>query len=1017
MAAVSQKIPNLLGGVSQQPDPVKLPGQVRAADNVYLDPTFGCRKRPGTEYINTLSSDGTLPGDARWFSIFRDNDERYAVALYTQPALALKVWDLNDGSERTVTISESAEAYFSGATQNTVEQISIADYTLITNTEAEVSMNTDTSASVDKAAIVTIDQVAYNTTYNIDIAKDGNAAPSKVYTATGIEVTPGSYELEDGGVCTQSGAQTFTQSSGAKSALSFRLINQCQAYLAGGNYVQFKVTRFDEPDGSGITRAGVAGDTFYEDFKDNDGILILSQKWRYYDALSDGGVIIRPAGWYDGLEIKNAAYGFRDDNPTGRKLIGDEGGKVKVTGVVGEAAGDARYVSRHKVDVQLINGGVGWRKGDTTSVSMNGKSYTIRVTKDRFTYAYNSAGSASFTTPVDATTGVLDVGAVVSGLVSAVNGISDFSAEAVGNVIKITNTVGRDFNLSVRGGVTNKAMTVIKGLARDVAELPTQCFDGYTVKVNNTEDAEADDYYVKFEAEAPGIPGAGSWTETVAPDIKTTINSSTMPHALIRQADGSFTLDALNTDSAFGGWAQREVGDETTNPEPTFVGRSISNMFFFANRLGFLSEDAVIMSQPGDYFNFFSGSAIAVSDADPIDLTASSTIPAILKGAVGTAKGLVLFAERSQFLLSAQELVFSTSTVKLTEISNYFYKSDVLPLNTGVSISFISESQTYSKVLEMAVDSVENRPAVADITRAVPEYLPPNFIWGETLTNNNMTVYGEGTDEIYVFKFFNNGDTRELAGWTRWIYPAQVKLFASEDDLFYTVMYDGDKYILCKSELIDDPDQAPLAVSFSSFSPRIDVTLAKSAFTEEAFSNKEYKIRFDPNTVINTAVSTLVVTTGDFAGTFVDLKPEFDSTGPYYTVNKDLLEGDYVVGARYLASVQLPAIFFKSDNKADRVNIPMVSFLYLDLYYSGRYEVVLNRLGYEPVTKSIEITPANIYDANAVPVAEIGEATVPIFSPGNISMVTITAPDPFPSSITGYSWEGNYSNRGIRPLR
>ena len=95
----------------------------------------------------------------------------------------------------------------------------------------------------------------------------------------------------------------------------------------------------------------------------------------------------------------------------------------------------------------------------------------------------------------------------------------------------------------------------------------------------------------------------------------------------------------------------------------------------------------------------------------------------------------------------------------------------------------------------------------------------------------------------------------------------------------------------------------------------------------------------------------------------------------------------------------------------------MVSFLYLDLYYSGRYEVELNRIGYAPVTKSIEITPANIYDANEAPVAEIGEATVPIFSPGNISMVTINAPGPYPSSITGYSWEGHYNNRGVRTLR
>ena len=148
MAAVSQKIPNLLGGVSQQPDPVKLPGQVRAAENVYLDPTFGCRKRPGTESVATLATD--VPADARWFPIFRDNNERYTVAIYTDPSLVIRVWDLNDGSERTVTLSESASAYLGGATKMTIEQITIDDYTLLANTQAEVAMKNHTSAERGK---------------------------------------------------------------------------------------------------------------------------------------------------------------------------------------------------------------------------------------------------------------------------------------------------------------------------------------------------------------------------------------------------------------------------------------------------------------------------------------------------------------------------------------------------------------------------------------------------------------------------------------------------------------------------------------------------------------------------------------------------------------------------------------------------------------------------------------------------------------------------------------------------
>ena len=81
MAAISQSIPTLLGGVSQQPDPIKLPGQVRKADNVYLDPTFGCIKRPPTKYIDNIG--GTdIPQNAKWFPIFRDNNERYLACVY-----------------------------------------------------------------------------------------------------------------------------------------------------------------------------------------------------------------------------------------------------------------------------------------------------------------------------------------------------------------------------------------------------------------------------------------------------------------------------------------------------------------------------------------------------------------------------------------------------------------------------------------------------------------------------------------------------------------------------------------------------------------------------------------------------------------------------------------------------------------------------------------------------------------------------------------------------------------------
>ena len=56
MAAVTQVIPNYIGGVSSQPDERKLPGQVTEATNVYIDPTFGLTKRQGLQFLTTLDT-------------------------------------------------------------------------------------------------------------------------------------------------------------------------------------------------------------------------------------------------------------------------------------------------------------------------------------------------------------------------------------------------------------------------------------------------------------------------------------------------------------------------------------------------------------------------------------------------------------------------------------------------------------------------------------------------------------------------------------------------------------------------------------------------------------------------------------------------------------------------------------------------------------------------------------------------------------------------------------------------
>ena len=56
------------------------------------------------------------------------------------------------------------------------------------------------------------------------------------------------------------------------------------------------------------------------------------------------------------------------------------------------------------------------------------------------------------------------------------------------------------------------------------------------------------------------------------------------------------------------------------------------------------------------------------------------------------------------------------------------------------------------------------------------------------------------------------------------------------------------------------------------------------------------------------------------------------------------------------------------------------------------------------------------YIESTPPIKEIDTETVPIFAQGNEVFVTILAEDPFPSSITSYSWKGIYNNRGISTI-
>ena len=196
MASVTQTIPNFLGGVSNQPDDKKLPGQVRQAINAYPDPTFGLTKRPGFKYMLQLESattggtafDNNDLDKAKWFYINRDADERYLGCISgasSSPYGEVHVWNIaeKDGNgdyvKSAITYTGTARNYLNAVNAHDYDTLTVRDNTIVTNKTKEVDVVADTAFNKNRVGTVRIHLIEYSSKYEVKIQ-----VSNTVYTAT-----------------------------------------------------------------------------------------------------------------------------------------------------------------------------------------------------------------------------------------------------------------------------------------------------------------------------------------------------------------------------------------------------------------------------------------------------------------------------------------------------------------------------------------------------------------------------------------------------------------------------------------------------------------------------------------------------------------------------------------------------------------------------------------------------------------------------------------------------------------
>ena len=188
----SSTIPNLIQGISQQPDAQRDPSQGEIQINAVSSLTEGLRKRDSTRTLAKVSSTGF--GDAYFHSILRDAAEKYLVVISSS---SVKVFDL-DGNQKTVS-APSGYGYLSTVTsaKSQIRAQTIADYTFVTNTTKVAAMKATlapaTARPAANEALVWVKGASYGQTYKVTV----NGTTATVTTAVAPVVTSGTTVTEN----------------------------------------------------------------------------------------------------------------------------------------------------------------------------------------------------------------------------------------------------------------------------------------------------------------------------------------------------------------------------------------------------------------------------------------------------------------------------------------------------------------------------------------------------------------------------------------------------------------------------------------------------------------------------------------------------------------------------------------------------------------------------------------------------------------------------------------------------
>ena len=1027
MANIRQTVPSYSAGISEQPDHLKFPGQVKDCINAVPDITKGLFKRPGARRVGTAKLPN-VQSNGSFFHYYRDDNEGSYIGQVAPNGL-LRVWKAsgrNAGVEQTVVYGgqpwHTDDDYVAGTRVQNANKV----YEAQTDIDNTVAAPTHTSGTTNNwlflettaAAQTTVQNyLVTNETENIQflsindttfVSNRDQTDARKQYTLVG---TTGTTDARPSGeehcafielTRTENGRQYAANIYDDSSTGNLTTVTRATKIKITGN-------NFDETDGSGSC-PGIGTEVYSVTAKSS------------YSASENITHVKRS----DGTTVTSG----RNNLVFRATALGQQG--ISPNYEAGENGADGQnYRCSYSLEVVLLHGGEGWQLNDVVRIIPEHASAAASVQPTSGSQAYIDVTVVEVeTTQVKATVASTDDGlirpsptpfdadtavtaeSILGGLEAKVNAISGITSKVIGTGLYISSA--NPFTIEV---MEDDIMRVFQKTVNDVSRLPVQCRHGYIVKVSNARISDEDDYYLRFEGN-DNLDGSGSWVECAKPGIEKSLNN--MP--LVIQRTNIANQNASNEVATFTirtyKYADRAVGDETTNPLPTFVGKPINKVIFFRNRLAFLSGENVVLSRPGTFGqpDFFAESALAVGANDAIDIACGSTFPSELFDGIEVNSGLLVFSTNQQFLLSSDAEILNPETAKLRSISTYNYNKDIPPISLGVTVGYVDNSGKFSRFNEVANIRREGEPDVVEPSKIVPTLLKKDI---DLLTNsreNAIILFGKtASRDVLGFRYFNIGEKRQQQAWFKWTFNKGLLYhFIINDDYFFL----DENHFLQTLSLIEDDDDISITQDNVEYLIHLDnyTTLAAGQYDPATnlttFTNKANWI---PD--VTSPNNKLVVIDTDSGDTRVGRYAETTLLGNTpdddFTLPGNWSTGTFYIGYLYDFQVDFPTIY-PTQIQGEKSNTDVSGMLVLHrlrvhLGKVGLYETTLVRLGKPNYTEVYESPEYNEYEASDAPYVEEVIRTVPVYEKNTNVDFTLKSAHPSPATLRALSWEGSFT--------